>query len=391
MARPRRTAIPRRTQATTASNSLWAGRLRTGTRARPALWGTVAPPPVPTTSTAPVATSGPDQASSSPSESDFSSESGSTSATSGTVSRILSLRSFQEQTGGDPPSGGDSPSGGDPPSGGDAVPAAGSIVTQSMAQEYIVANPNATLPEILFGAVEREIQIGVTRHLNLDDIQQLRAVNRNLNRSCLIDEIFRNAGAADKRLGGACEVLVEDKTRKPTLGEGVAAKECGNGPHNGRITRYCRMHGTLLNICRRHTYREDRSDEIEAMWIHGVCSHCQGESRLDPGDSNCTCEDTLRNWCCKVCARKKILDWKQYSDQIVRGLEDKKAKGYRLQCPWNPKRLCRVCHERMYKGLHKVNGVVVPQVRWCPSCEDLGRDAHADYEFDGEEEEEEEE
>lgn len=222
----------------------------------------------------------------------------------------------------------------------------------------------------------RNIQDLVFTNLNFADIQMLRLAAGDVNRPDIVDRIFNHTPhpSTITPADGLCQVLVGDQL-------------CGNGAHNNYYNRYCRLHGdvgpgprpiagaVLFSICHEHRYNEDRRDEIEEFYIHALCGPCQTIANMKPGDSDCVCEARLRDWCCRSCVRTQIDQWQVLADSTERGMTEREHVSYEVGNAFNRKRLCPVCRARQYLGPRRVGGEVVPQVRWCPICRNLRRDA----------------
>lgn len=253
----------------------------------------------------------------------------------------------------------------------------------------------------------RNIQNLAFTDRNFRDTQMLRLTAGDANEPPVVDRIFNHTPhpATIGPVGGSCQVLERHQV-------------CGNGPHNDYYNRYCRLHGDVgpgprpiagavpFNICHDHRFTEDRSDEIEAFYIHALCGPCQTRANMQPGQSDCVCEAKLLDWCCRRCAMAQIMDWQAISDMRKHGMEEREHISYEAGNEFNRKRLCPVCRVRSYLGPRRVQGEIVAQVRWCPICHNLRRDLdaseyedppemededHAETDEDAEEAEEEEE
>ena len=210
------------------------------------------------------------------------------------------------------------------------------------AAAYFAANPHLSLPEIMLsGAMAHSIQKSLVKNFNSTDISSLRRVSKYLSECPIIVKSFEHTHSAkNDPLGGYCQVRVVGKKGK--------VKACGNGPHTGHITRYCKLHGSIgtglpplpaagrkrFNICSEHVFSADRDLEIESFQLHAVCGKCQRKAAktLNMGDSKCVCDDTLRRWNCHKCAEKQLTGWEELAEARKGTMDDKHDDKYEEDC-----------------------------------------------------------
>ncbi|MCJ1383993.1 hypothetical protein MMC17_007108 [Xylographa soralifera] len=157
--------------------------------------------------------------------------------------------------------------------------------------------------------------------LNFSDALALRHVNRNLAHSYAINSILQQPFRG-QRLGGSCQAEIARGWLRTTESEGrnpgysiYVLKgfpegwriECGNGPHNGHITRYCESHAA--NVSRHGTggLEEQQPPLYEVCGKHRGAAH--GAGRFNASQSLHRPRQNIAEWVpiCNSCTISQIV------------------------------------------------------------------------------------
>ena len=235
--------------------------------------------------------------------------------------------------------------------------------TELRRHRSITRNPSLTGLEVLLTNMPPDLTDTIFLALTFGDALALRQVNRNLAQSYAINSILRQPFRG-RRLGGSCQAeVVRDwsKTREPSGGNREyelyvlesrpehSHVVCGNGPHNGHITRYCESHTAhtscrspgnvleqrsrpshLYEVCEKHRGTEhatgqsagtqsfDRSRKNIPEWmpVCESCTMCQ-IARNPRGSNSCCCEAAIasdeallaQGWNCEGCVHRQAQSY----------------------------------------------------------------------------------
>ncbi|MCJ1291940.1 hypothetical protein MMC34_003490 [Xylographa carneopallida] len=217
------------------------------------------------------------------------------------------------------------------------------------------SNPFLSGLEILLTNMPPDLTDAIFRALNFGDALALRRVNRNLSHSYAINIILQQPFRG-RRPGGSCQAEIAKGWSKVGEPEGRNSGYsvyvlndfpegwrivCGNGPHNGHVTRYCESHAVnvdrhdsggvverrlpLYEVCGKHRDATYTTQCLEASqplnipqrniseWVP-VCESCtMSQIAKSPNGSNsCCCETTIaadeaflaQGWNCDGCVHR---------------------------------------------------------------------------------------
>ncbi|MCJ1393358.1 hypothetical protein MMC18_006231 [Xylographa bjoerkii] len=233
--------------------------------------------------------------------------------------------------------------------------ASSSPPTELQRHRSAALNPSLSGLEVLLTNTPPDLTDTIFYALNFSDALALRRVNRKLAHSYALVSILQQPFRG-RRLGGSCRAEIAkswQKTREPegrNPGHNVYVLKgfpegrrvvCGNGPHNGHITRYCESHtanverhgkggpieqrSPLYEVCGKHrgiaraTGRSEASQSLQrpelniSEWVP-VCETCtMRQIRKSPNGSNsCCCEVGIaaeeallaQEWNCDGCVHR---------------------------------------------------------------------------------------
>ncbi|MCJ1411112.1 hypothetical protein MMC19_005200 [Ptychographa xylographoides] len=114
------------------------------------------------------------------------------------------------------------------------------------------------------------------------------------------------------RIRGSCQ----NKVNKAPFNRPLRMEACGNGPHNGRVTRYCRTHpkAEFLEFCDACVVPALSTGRPSWLW-RVICERCHGKiAEETPRRINtCSCDlaaakdraRTVPGWSCRECLAVK--------------------------------------------------------------------------------------
>ena len=227
--------------------------------------------------------------------------------------------------------------------------------TELQRHRFSARNPFLSGLEVLLTNMPPELTDTIFRGLNFSDVLALQCVNRNLAHSYTINSMLQQPFRG-QRLGGSCRAekargwskVGEPEGRNPGYSIYVLKGfpegwriVCGNGPHNGHITRYCESHmanvgqngsgglveqqSPLYEICGKHRGVPNATNRSKASqsrhgprrdiseWVP-ICDSCTiSQIAKSPNGSNsCCCEATIaaeeallaQQWNCDGCVHR---------------------------------------------------------------------------------------
>lgn len=241
--------------------------------------------------------------------------------------------------------------------------------------------------------------------LNVDDMQNLRAVNRHLSRSLLLKDVLKDPhhSILGKRMGTPCqEVMIPWPRWKLGNSRG---RMCGNGPHNGYTTRYCQFHPdnrsyAVCETCRRMDPDLNPVDHHYEL----ICSPCRLRiAKERPGEFNtCTCWKAINDdqrmkaagWSCTDCF--DLMPSSLYNmandryKQVIEPPSDPARSHWSIPSdPWNDfEHFCAICHTLVFvsdcigstvwrrellldddeRRMDRVADQSDPSMSFCPAC-----------------------